>query len=323
MNRRTGNVRSDEDSPLVSVITPVFNGATWLAESLDSALAQTCSSLELIVVNDGSTDDSLAIALARARTDGRIRVIDQANAGLPAARNRALKEARGAYLALLDADDAWLPNHLLLAMEAFEHDPDLGLVHANIERVDSHGIQIGIPRRNWSQDLDAFEALALRHEHVSCPTAVFSRAALDMVGGFDPRFTGLGCEDRDLWLRIAARFRIRYIDEVTARYRVHPASMSAASERMALARQMLVAKLAESAQGARLVSQMEAMIESDRGLTLSEQGHLVQGLARQWDALRQCPGDRLIQRRFIAALLAPCRSMKPRYLPHTDGGRGS
>jgi hypothetical protein len=91
---------------------------------------------------------------------------------------------------------------------------------------------------------------------------------------------------------------------------------------MALARQMLVAKLAESARGARLVSQMEAMIESDLGLGLSEQGRHIQALARQWVALRQNPSDQLIQRRFIRSLLAPCRSLVPQFWPGTLGGRG-
>lgn len=311
MSRCAAGLAAATRVPLVSVITPVFNGAGWLAEALDSALAQTFPSLEIIVVNDGSTDDSLAIARTRARHNSQIRIIDQANAGLPAARNRALRAARGAYLALLDADDAWLPNHLELAMKAFERDPDLGLVHANIQRVDANGALVDIPTRHWTRDMDAFEALALRHEHVSCPTAVFTRLALDAVGGFDLRFTGLGCEDRDLWLRIAARFRIGYLDEVTARYRLHPGSMSAAGERMALARQLLVAKLAESARGALLVAQMEAMIDSDHGLTLCEQGRYGQAIARQWLALRQCPTDRLIQRRFIRSLLAPCRWLVP------------
>jgi glycosyltransferase involved in cell wall biosynthesis len=322
MKRQATRRSSASRLPLVSVITPVFNGAPWLGESLDSALAQTFPFLEIIVVNDGSTDDSLDIARARARNDGRIRVIDQDNAGLPSARNRALKMARGAYLALLDADDAWLPNHLQLAMQAFERDPDLGLVHANIERVDANGARVRIPVRSWHENMDAFEALALRHEHVSCPTAVFSRLALDTVGGFDTRFTGLGCEDRDLWLRIAARFRICYLDQVTARYRLHSTNISAASERMALARQMLIVKLAESARGARLVAQMEAMIDSDLGLSLSDQGSHIQAIARQWVALRQCPTDRLIQRRFIGSLLAPCRSLVPQYFPSTFRGRG-
>lgn len=321
MNKRAASVSSSSRPPLVSVITPVFNGAPWLREALDSALAQTFRSLEIIVVNDGSTDDSLAIARDRAVGDSRIRIIDQPNAGLPAARNRALRAARGAYLALLDADDAWLPNHLMIAMQAFESDPDLGLVHANIERVDADGARVDIPVRTWSRDMDPFDALALRHEHVSCPTAVFSRVALDAVGGFDLRFTGLGCEDRDLWLRIAARFRIRYLDQVTARYRAHPGSMSAASERMALARQLLVAKLAESARGARLVCQMEAMIDSDLGLSLSQEGCFREAIAQQWIALRQCPTDRMIQRRFIGALLAPCRLLVPEPSAGTQRGR--
>lgn len=322
MNCRPATSRSSDAAPLVSVVTPVFNGAPWLGEAIDSALAQSFHSLEVIVVNDGSTDDSLAIARDRARNDGRIRVMDQANAGLPNARNQALKMARGAYLALLDADDAWLPNHLLLAMQAFEHDPDLGLVHSNVQRMDTDGDLIDIPVRNWCKGMDAFEALALRHEHVVCPTAVFSRLALDTVGGFDTIFTGLGCEDRDLWLRIAARFRIRYLDQVTARYRLHSNSMSADDERMAMARQMLVAKLATSERGARLVSRMEAMIDSDLGLCLSGQGRLTQAIAQQWLALRQCPGERLIQRRFVRSLMAPCRSMLPRLFPQTlRGGR--
>lgn len=321
MNTRASRISDSSRLPLVSVITPVFNGASWLEEALDSALAQTFPFLEIIVVNDGSTDDSLAIARDKARIHGRIRVIDQDNAGLPNARNRALKMARGAYLALLDADDAWFPHHLQVVMQAFERDPDLGLVHANIERVDADGARVNIPARSWHEDMDAFEALALRHEHVSCPTAVFTRLAVDTVGGFDPRFTGLGCEDRDLWLRIAARFRIRYLDEVTARYRMHSGSMSAAGKRMALARQLLVAKLAESAQGAQLVSQMEAMIDSDMGLGLSQQGHHLQAIARQWAALCQCPSDRVIQRRLIGSMLAPCRSLVPQTLPNTLRGR--
>ncbi len=322
MNRRPAKCRSDTDLPLVSVITPVFNGEAWLGEALDSALAQSFHSLEVIVVNDGSTDESLAIATARASNDERIRIIDQANAGLPAARNRALKAARGAYMALLDADDAWLPEHLMLAMQAFERDPDLGLVHANIQHVDAAGASLDVAVRTWHKDMDAFEVLALRHEHVCCPTAVFSRLALNTVGGFDPRFTGLGCEDRDLWLRIAARFRIRYLDQVTARYRLHSDSMSADNDRMALARQLLVAKLAESARGARLVARMEAMIDSDLGLCLSGQGRLIQAIAQQWRALRQYPGEQLIQRRFIHSLLAPCRSIVPQYRTRNLRGQG-
>lgn len=289
--------------PLVSVITPVYNGEKWLDEALESALDQTFQSLEIVVVNDGSTDSSLEIAYQWAgRAPDQIRVINQDNAGLPMARNTALARARGQYMALLDADDSWEPNHLELVMAEFERDPDLGLVHANIERVDETGQRLDIPNRNWPQQTDAFEALALRHEHVACPTAVFSEAALQVVGGFDPRFTGLGCEDRDLWLRIAARFRIRYLDQVTARYRVHRASMSANRKRMAKARRLLIAKLAESSRGTTLVPRMEAMLNSDVGLELLEEGRHGAAIRQQWRALRQHPKETVIQRRLARAI---------------------
>ncbi len=296
--------------PIVSAITPVYNGAPWLGEALDSALAQTYDALEIIVVNDGSTDDSLAIAQERAgRSNGRIRVIDQANAGLPAARNVALGCARGDYFALLDADDTWFPHHIARAVRAFERDPDLGLVHANIEQMDQRGRTILVRTRQWHHHHDAFEAIALRHEHVSCPTAVFSREAINTVGPFDTDFTGLGCEDRDLWLRIAARFRIAYLDHVAARYRVHPTSMSAQHERMDKARRQLIAKLASSVRGRELVAGMEAMVESDIGLGFLDGGHCAKALWQQWQALRLDPASRVIQRRLIRALLHACAAV--------------
>src|SRR5690606_35533615 len=101
---------------------------------LDSALAQTYDAFEVVVVNDGSTDRSSEIAHAYAeRSDGRIRVVDQPNAGLPAARNAAIAAARGDFFALLDADDLWLPRHLERSVAALDADPSVGLVHGNVE----------------------------------------------------------------------------------------------------------------------------------------------------------------------------------------------
>ena len=304
---------------MVSAIVPVYNGAPWLASTIDSALAQTFEDLEIIVVNDGSTDDSLAVATrCLARAGGRLRIIDQANAGVSAARNAALQVARGCYFALLDADDCWLPDHLATAMTAFDRDPDLGLVHANIEFIDTHGNSTGVARRCWSRQADAYEAIALRHEHVSCPTAVFSRAALETVGAFDSTFTGFGCEDRDLWLRIAERFRIHYLDRVSARYRVHPEGMSRQVDPMAMARAMLVAKVACSERGRGLVARMQAMIESDLGLTCLDEGRAGQALRHHWRALRLDPSERIIRRRILGALVAIVRKMPRRLLTLTE-----
>lgn len=295
-----------ENRPMVSALMPVYNAAPYLAEAIESALRQRYRSFELVVVDDGSTDGSGEIARRYAeRLPNRVRLLQQANAGLPAARNRAMAAARGEYFALLDADDRWRPEHLGLAMAAFDADPDVGLVHGNIRRIDAAGRTLEVPRRRWHALPDSFEALALRHEHVACPTAVFSRDCVQSVGGFDTQFTGLGCEDRDLWLRIAERYRVRYLDHVVADYRVHPASMSQQRGRMAAARLRLLNKVGLSIRGAPLFVHMQAMIESDRGLELLQQGHGWQALRAQCRALGLRPSSALIWRRLLrVAVLA-------------------
>lgn len=304
MSNSPHTVPNLHQDPRVSVVIPVYNARPYLAQAIDSALAQRYRSFEIVVVNDGSTDGSGELAHAYARRIGRrLRVIDQPNQGLPAARNTAICAARGAYFALLDADDVWLPQHLQRAMDAFEADPDLGLVHSNIRRIDSQGRDLGVPNRLWRRGMDAFDSIALRREHVACPTAVFSRFAVETVGGFDPQFTGLGCEDRDLWLRIAERFRVRYLDEVTACYRILPGSMSRNRSRMAAARRRLLCKLSLTPRGAPLCNELEAMLESDLGLELLDEGRLLQAVAAQVRAVRRQPSTGLLWRRLLRTAL--------------------
>ncbi len=290
--------------PTVSILMPVFNAAAYLDEAIQSALQQRYRSFELLIVDDGSTDDSGEIALGYScQAPSRVRVMRQANAGLPAARNRALAMARGDYFALLDADDRWRPEHLGVAMDAFDADPDLGLVHANIRRIDAKGQSIDVPHRLWNQQSDAYIALALRREHVAGPTAVFSRDCVRSVGDFDTQFTGLGCDNRDLWLRIAERYRVRYLDVVMADYRVHAGSMSQQQGRMAAARLRLLNKVSLTTRGAPLYTHMQAMIESDRGLELLEDGHWWSALKAQVHALGMRPQTWLVWRRLLRTVL--------------------
>ena len=237
--------------PLVSAIVPIYNGERFLAEALDSALAQTLQDIEIIVVNDGSTDGSGALAERyAAQHPHKVRVIHQPNQGLCHARNSALAAARGSYFALLDADDAWLPHHLADCVALLECHPEVSLVHADIERVDINGASLGRNDRLWeSMQGDPFHVLFLRHEHVCCPTAVFRRAAIERVGNFDPQFNRLGCEDRDLWLRIANVARIAFINDLHARYRLHGANMSSNFTKMLQARLRLVDKFSATVRG--------------------------------------------------------------------------
>src|SRR3954470_1810603 len=117
----------------VSVIIPTYNYARYLPQAIDSALGQTHAPLEVIVVDDGSTDDTPRVLEAYA---SRIRVIRQANQGAGAARNAGIAAARGEYVAFLDSDDLWRRDKLELQLARFREEPDLGLVHAGVETVD-------------------------------------------------------------------------------------------------------------------------------------------------------------------------------------------
>jgi glycosyltransferase involved in cell wall biosynthesis len=287
----------------------VFNAERFLAQALDSALAQTSRDIEIIVVDDGSTDASAAIADHYAASYPNLHVIHQRNQGLVAARNAGLAAASADYFALLDADDIWLPCHLAACLEAFARRPDAALVHADVERIDADGASLGRSRRHWHQvGDDAFLAIFLRHEHVCCPTAVFRRAAIDRVGAFDLRFNRLGCEDRDLWLRIASVAKIIFINAVHARYRVHAGNMSIRYDNMLLARMRLVDKFASTQQGKRLRRPAVAAVHCNLGDELIDARRRRGGVA----PYAQAAAVRPIEARAWRGML---RSVFKRHLP--------
>src|SRR5947207_692803 len=115
------------DEPLVSIVVPTYNRAYCLPRTIDSALAQTYASVEVIVVDDGSKDDTAALVRARYGSDGRVQMISQQNAGVAAARNTGMAAARGDYVALLDSDDVWQPWKLELQMACMRAHPDVGM----------------------------------------------------------------------------------------------------------------------------------------------------------------------------------------------------
>ena len=299
-------------TPLVSAIVPIYNGERFLAEALDSALAQTLDDIEIVVVDDGSTDASAAIADRYARQyPHKVRVIHQANQGLCHARNTALAAARGTYFALLDADDAWLPHHLADCVALLESQPDIALVHADIERVDVNGASLGRNDRLWDRmHADPFHVLYLRHEHVCCPTAVFRRAAIERVGNFDPQFNRLGCEDRDLWLRMADVARIAFINDLHARYRLHGANMSSNFGKMLQARLRLVAKFGSTARGQHLRRRALAAAHCNLGDELMDAARRRAAFAAYARAFMVLPESTAV-RGMLRSLLKP----HPRRLP--------
>lgn len=207
--------------PLITCIVPVYNGERYLGEALDSILAQTYRSLEIIVVDDGSTDRTPGVA---ARYGDRVRYVRQENGGPAAARNRGIDEARGNFLAFLDADDLWHNRKLALQTERFRARPGLGICLAHFKNF-------------WAPELRE-EAKKFRSHPLAQPTPgyfssslIARRAVFDAVGRFDERlFIG---ENTDWFLRARDRqivmellpdvliFRRLHRDNTT---RCHPSS---------------------------------------------------------------------------------------------------
>ena len=201
----------------VSAIIPVFNGSATLREAIDSALDQGSSDLELIVVDDGSTDSTPAIIDSYG---DQIRAIRQSNAGPAVARNAGARGARGEYLAFLDADDRWLPGMLQHLLRAFDSDPECVLAYGNLLMVDSEGRSMATQVVGGDYDhAPSREEILARMWPIMPSAALIRRSAFDACGGFVEAFRGAGFEDAFLWLRLREIGRFCYIPESLAAWR--------------------------------------------------------------------------------------------------------
>ena len=202
--------------PLVSIVIPAFNAERFLAEAVESALSQTLRALEIIVVDDGSTDGTARIAMG---FGDQIRYLHQPNSRQAAARNRGIREARGELLAFLDADDVWRRDKLQKQLAVLERHPSAGLVYSGIEVIDADGTPV---RQRLPEPLgDQLSAILLGNNSglFAGSTMLVRRAALVCVGLFDENLPP--CEDTDLCWRIATRYSVRFVAEPLVRYRLH------------------------------------------------------------------------------------------------------
>jgi glycosyltransferase involved in cell wall biosynthesis len=196
--------------PLVSAIVPVYNGERFLAAALDSILAQNYSPLEVIVVDDGSTDRSAEIAQARP-----VRYIFQENAGVAAARNTGLAAATGELIAFLDQDDVWCPGKLAAQVQALVDRPELGLVLGRVEPF----LEPGAERPRWMPETEDDEFSFL------LGALVIRKSVFEEVGGFDPSYETSSDAD---WFARLHDFGVRReaVAEIVLRYRVHEENAS-------------------------------------------------------------------------------------------------
>jgi glycosyltransferase involved in cell wall biosynthesis len=208
-------------NPIVSVIIPVYNGERYLAETIESVIAQTEVNWEIIAVNDGSTDDSQAILQEYAKKiPDRIKVITVENGGVSRARNTAVAAARSIYVAFLDQDDLFAPRKLERQVEMFSRNRNLGISFTNVMFIDEKGsvlrenaIKLGVKHRG-----NVFECLVFEN-FIGISSVMLKKELYVKTGGFDPRFSL--AEDYDFLLKVTQESSVDYIDEPLLLYREH------------------------------------------------------------------------------------------------------
>ena len=210
------------ESPLVSVVVPAYNAARFLSEAVHSALNQTLTNIEVIIVNDGSTDETGAIANELASSDPRVTVLHQTNAGPAVARNRAVHASTGAFVAPLDADDFWHPSKLEHQVSALRvGGATVGLAYCWSGAVNASSQ----PLHSYTTSTTTANVLPemVLHNFIGSPSAVLiRRTTFDLVGGFPESFRSRGAdgaEDQWFYAQIARHFDFAVVREVHSAYR--------------------------------------------------------------------------------------------------------
>lgn len=230
-----------QPAPRVSIIIPAYNTAHLIAACLDSVFAQTFLDFEAIVVNDGSPDTPELENVLQPYLD-RIVYIKQVNKRAAGARNTAIARARGEFLAFLDSDDRWLPNHLESQMKQFEADPALCLVYSNALFTGNPAREVEFMERCPSVGEAGFEAQVVERCQIPVSTVVARKAAIVKAGGFDESLTR--CDDYNMWLRTAFYGgKVGYNRQVQARMADgRPGSLGLSRAKMAEAYWMILEK---------------------------------------------------------------------------------
>ena len=217
------------DSIPVGVIIPMYNAESTIGATLESVCRQTYSALDIVVVDDGSTDASAAIVAAYARSDSRIRLVQQENSGVAAARNLGAASTAAEFLAFIDADDLWAPPKIALQLHALEAGgASVGLAYCWFAQIDAEG---GVYSLN-SRPLDegwVLHRLCRSNFVGNGSSMMLRRAAFEAAGGFDPSLrarNAQGGEDMLMCMRVAEQFEFRVVPQYLVGYRITSTSMS-------------------------------------------------------------------------------------------------
>ena len=211
-------------NPLISVLMPVYNAERYLAQAVESVLAQTLGDFEFIIINDGSTDRSEEILRGFAARDSRIRLISRPNTGYVVALNEGLGQACGEFIARMDADDVCLPRRFERQIAFLRQHPKVALVGGRVEIIDEAGRLIIRPR--VPLDNDALQRALLEGKNlIGHPTVMVRRQTMLDCGGYN--VDACPAEDLDMWLRVGEVGEVANVPELILKYRQHARSVSA------------------------------------------------------------------------------------------------
>ncbi len=213
--------------PKVSIIIPAYNAIAYLPKTIESVLQQTFTDFEVLIVNDGSSDNILQWADDIA--DARIQVISQSNQGVSTARNTGIAHAKGEYVAFLDADDLWDATKLEKQVSCLDNDHTIGLVYTWTLLIDQLGNPTGKSYIYYAEG-DVWKQLVVRDFICNGSSPMVRRSCFEKAGLFDPNIA-FG-EDLDMWIRIAAHYRFALIKEILTYYRRHPKNATTNREKL-------------------------------------------------------------------------------------------
>lgn len=211
----------------VSVIIPTYNRSNYVQQAVESVLNQTYNDYEILVIDDGSTDDTKRLLEKYA---DRIKYVYQTNQKVGAARNNGIRHAQGKYIAFLDSDDLWLPQKLERDVAYFEANPQVGLVYSNVIYFSDEGANL-YTRRMKSPSGDVLEKIIIDN-FVVTSTVVVKRECLDRVGLFNEDLDLASSEDWEMWVRVASQYPLGYISEASTKSRIHHSKLMGNPEGM-------------------------------------------------------------------------------------------
>jgi glycosyltransferase involved in cell wall biosynthesis len=310
---------------LVSVVIPVYNGERFLARALDSALAQTYRDLEVIVVNDGSTDGSAEVL---ARYGHRIMVVSQENRGCASARQSGVERSRGEFVAFLDQDDEWASNKIERQVDALTRYPSAVAVYCDHHGIDDEGKRGG-PSAGLHPVYSGliFELLIRSNCIVSASLVMVRRGALDAAGGFDlsqPHWA----DDWDLWIRLAERGPFLYLLEDLVGYRRHASNTSSPrSFQMSAGNLHTLLHIQPLIRGKppRVVRAYQEALFGARvamGWQHRMRGERLPAMRHYFDAWRTRPTATRLLAHIVGIALVPKRFLRKEAVPENPGPKG-